>query len=194
MLRPSLQQQITFTAASGQTGPATLVRLGRLETGLLPLICAQGRAGRLGGREQIRCHPSPALTAGQLDQDAQFHGVGVHILKDGSRYEGEYAKELRHGHGVQHWANGQRYSGQWLQGQCHGYGSYVWPAWPDCATYKGGFEGSLRHGAGVFFHADGAREVGLYEAGEPIGMQVYTTQAQERTERSHPCTGPVAEP
>ena len=57
---------------------------------------------------------------------------------DGSRYEGEWAEDLRSGEGTAtDAAAGWRYTGQWLRGRRVGQGQLVGPAERE---YTGGFD------------------------------------------------------
>jgi hypothetical protein len=54
-----------------------------------------------------------------------MHGVGVDILHNGEKYEGEFVHSKRHGRGTYTWVNGNKYEGQFQHGRIHGRGIFT---------------------------------------------------------------------
>ena len=80
--------------------------------------------------------PNAAAACSVAAAVRQGHGVATEA--DGSRYEGEWAEDLRSGEGSATDApGGWRYTGQWLRGRRVGQGQLVGPAERE---YTGGFD------------------------------------------------------
>ena len=47
------------------------------------------------------------------------------MLKDGSKYIGEWLHDQQHGHGTYTWQDGSEYIGEWLLGEQNGLGVYT---------------------------------------------------------------------
>ena len=76
---------------------------------------------------------------------SKAHGHGVHIWKNGDRYEGEWRDCLKHGKGTDVFASGDMYVGDYYKGKPTGEGTYKWK---NGALYKGQFKNGLKHGKG----------------------------------------------
>ena len=50
------------------------------------------------------------------------NGYGTFVLKDGSKYVGEFKNSLPYGQGTETDANGDKYVGEWIEGSKHGHG------------------------------------------------------------------------
>lgn len=46
-----------------------------------------------------------------------MNGKGVFIWPDGSKYEGDFAYDLKDGNGVFTWPDGKQYTGSWKNGK-----------------------------------------------------------------------------
>ena len=73
------------------------------------------------------------------------HGYGIHIWKNGDRYEGEWQNSLKHGKGNDIFASGDTYLGQYYKGKPFGNGTYTWI---NGNQYTGQFKNGLKHGRG----------------------------------------------
>jgi hypothetical protein len=74
-------------------------------------------------------------------------GFGVFVMRNGSRYEGEFRNSLKHGMGTERFGNGETYVGNYERNRPNGEGEYYWC---NGDYYKGGFSNGLRHGQGCF--------------------------------------------
>ena len=54
------------------------------------------------------------------------HGKGTYVHRDGTKYVGEWKKDLQHGDGIETWSDGVEYRGQYVGGRKHGQGKYFW--------------------------------------------------------------------
>jgi len=90
--------------------------------------------------------------SGKVSRSGEKNGQGIYRWKDGSTYEGEYAKGKRHGIGKFLWANGESYKGEYQNDERTGSGEYIWP---DGSRYAGQFLDGKRHGKGIFTSTDG---------------------------------------
>ncbi|WP_051620467.1 MORN repeat-containing protein [Paenibacillus sp. UNC451MF] len=93
------------------------------------------------------------------------HGEGVYCWPDGTRYLGQWSRDVEHGVGVKHFANGDSYQGDWKDGLFHGKGTYKWK---DGAKFEGHWEYNLEHGYGVQTRSDGTVRRGLWTNGELV--------------------------
>jgi len=97
------------------------------------------------------------------------HGKGVLVLKDGSKYDGEFQHDKRHGQGVQVYEDGSKYDGEWKDGQKHGKG---FMSWNSGNKYDGEWQNNKRHGKGVCVYEDGEKYDGEFQNGERHGQGV----------------------
>ncbi|XP_067085546.1 ankyrin repeat and MYND domain-containing protein 1 [Osmerus mordax] len=131
---------------------------------------------RAGGNERTLSY------LGQLDGCAKRNGPGVQKWSDGSKYEGEFLKDLKHGSGTFTWANGEFYQGTFYKDYRHGKGTYTWrgghkfvgkfylnrkegyglQVFPDGSTFQGLYHADERFGPGLMTHPDGRQDVGLW--------------------------------
>ena len=72
-------------------------------------------------------------------------GLGVQLMKDGSKYEGIWKDGKFHNKGRMTHANGDIYQGQWKMGLAHGEGTFM-----DTTglVYSGSWENDMQHGQG----------------------------------------------
>jgi len=117
------------------------------------------------------------------------HGHGEIVYASGSKYVGQWAKDVREGKGLYTFACGDVYDGGWSNGMYNGHGSYVGNAsdsydgqWKDDKmhghgrytyhesgdVYEGGWVDGLYHGQGTYTTANGDVKTGQYEAGRLV--------------------------
>ena len=90
---------------------------------------------------------------------------GTMHLKNGNRYEGEYADlAIRHGKGTLYQVNGTRCGGDWgvgklIEGSCH---------FSSGDRYEGHFQNNKFHGEGTYYYAGGKTQQGPWENGKPV--------------------------
>ncbi|XP_046883095.1 ankyrin repeat and MYND domain-containing protein 1 [Hypomesus transpacificus] len=131
---------------------------------------------RAGGNERTLSY------LGRQDGCAKRNGPGVQKWSDGSKYEGEFLKDLKHGSGTFTWVNGEFYQGTFYKDYRHGKGTYTWPGghkfvgkfylnrkegyglqvFPDGSTFQGLYRADERFGPGVMTYPDGRQDVGLW--------------------------------
>ena len=78
-------------------------------------------------------------------KDGKFHGQGVYLWADGSRYEGDFVDGRFHGRGVFVYPGGERYAGDWKDGTQHGHGVWVLADGDKC---EGDWRGGTLSGTG----------------------------------------------
>jgi hypothetical protein len=99
-------------------------------------------------------------------QTNKKEGYGVHVLHNGSKYEGLFEKNLFNGDGRLIYDNGDYYIGQWANGRIDGKGLFVSS---DGSTYKGGWKKDSHHGYGVSTWANGSYYEGNHNCGTRDG-------------------------
>ena len=117
-------------------------------------------------------------------------GVGVALLPDGTRIEGEFVAEMMHGRvkitrpdgssytgqverneshgrGIQITAAGEKYLGEFVSGKRQGRGTLVYA---NGDFYEGEFAADLPHGSGHLRTVEGGEFVGPFADGKPHGI------------------------
>jgi len=79
-------------------------------------------------------------------------GNGVLLMRDGSRYEGEFKDGEINGTGERVYPDGTIYKGQFSQGEKHGYGEISYAKTGE--WYKGEWHLNVRQGHGTLFTKD----------------------------------------
>lgn len=54
------------------------------------------------------------------------HGLGQMLYPDGTRYIGDWRKDMKHGEGMYYYINGDTYQGAWYKNFRHGVGTYTY--------------------------------------------------------------------
>lgn len=85
---------------------------------------------------------------GQVNSDGDAEGVGVVTWNDGTRYEGQWHKNLYSGPGVITWTDGEKHAEEFVKGEADG--------------------------VGVLWYPDGTIIAGQVHDGYPAGLLVYT--------------------
>lgn len=75
-------------------------------------------------------------------------GLGILVLREGYKYDGQFKEGRFHGYGTLTHSNGGKYEGGWRRGEYHGQGILLLP---DGCKYVGGWKGSLPFGKGAWF-------------------------------------------
>lgn len=76
------------------------------------------------------------------------HGTGEFLYPDGTRYVGEWKKDLKHGQGTYYYVNGDTYEGCWYKGWRHGLGTYTFKKFN--VTHFGTWKEGRMQGPGNF--------------------------------------------
>jgi len=98
--------------------------------------------------------------------DALPEGVGMVVLVNGEKYEGEFHTGKKQGVGLQFWSNGDLYLGQWRSDKMSGHGCYMYGSG---VQYYGEFVGGQRHGGGRLRWLDGSSYAGEFIEGVRAG-------------------------
>lgn len=91
------------------------------------------------------------------------HGKGTYVWSDGTKYEGDWFRDMEYGKGEKRFANGDSYRGEWKEGCFHGQGMY---RWADGTVHEGMWDNHLEHGRGRKTYPDGTVLNGFWSCGE----------------------------
>lgn len=89
------------------------------------------------------------------------NGMGrLYMRTDGTVYEGEFRDNEYHGQGTFYYADGLRYEGSFRDGQFDGHGKYIWP---NGIWFEGEYVQGVRQGRGEQHWPDGTWIEGVWE-------------------------------
>ena len=66
-----------------------------------------------------------AIYQGYWTAEGTRHGYGIQVWRDGSKYEGQWKRDMANGKGRLIHADGDVYEGDWCNDKAHGRGLYV---------------------------------------------------------------------
>ena len=89
-----------------------------------------------------------------------MHGLGTLIIKDKSKYIGEFKNNLYHGQGTFTSNEGDKYVGEWKDGEMDGKGTFTKP---DGEQYVGEWKDGEMEGKGTFTKPNGEQYVGEFK-------------------------------
>jgi len=122
------------------------------------------------------------------------HGQGTFVLKDNSKYTGNWRNDIQHGYGEEIFSDGSRYEGNYFEGDRVGYGRFTWNDgsfyegnfekhsiingigiyhWNDGKQFKGEWKNNKMHGTGIFNWKDGKQYIGEYKFDKKEGYGRY---------------------
>jgi hypothetical protein len=107
-------------------------------------------------------------------------GIGKMTYASGNYYEGQWANNKRNGHGVMNWlTTEEKYEGNWVDNFQSGFGAHIWL---DGTTdnkllrnrYVGYWKLGQRHGKGVFYYSNGSKYEGDWIENFKHGTGLFT--------------------
>ena len=102
---------------------------------------------------------------GEISPEDKKDGYGIHVDKNGRRYEGNFKNDLFHGKGVLIYADGSRYEGNFRDNRLHGKGvSYK----TDGSIHKGQWKNGQRNGRFICIFQDGRKVKQVYKNGRMV--------------------------
>jgi hypothetical protein len=104
---------------------------------------------------------------GMWNIDKKFHGYGILIKSDGSKYQGIWESGLINGIGRFYTQTGDLYDGNFIKGIACGYGKFFHK---DGTIYKGEWQNDQPHGKGIEYFTDGSYFDGTFYNGKKNGM------------------------
>lgn len=104
---------------------------------------------------------------GSWNLNGQYHGNGVLVKSDGSKYEGYWVSGLLNRNGRFILNNGDYFEGTFKSGEPCGNGVFVQT---DGTRYEGNWENNFQHGYGEEYFPDGASYKGDYMYGKKTGV------------------------
>lgn len=122
----------------------------------------------------VKKRPIPSSNGGTYTGDInalnQYHGFGIFVWKDGSKYEGFWHNGKATGKGRLINADGGAYEGQWENDKANGLGRYLYK---DGSVYEGNWLNDKQNGQGVETWPDGSRFEGNFIMGRKNGKGKY---------------------
>ena len=105
------------------------------------------------------------------DPNATFDNCfGTWQWDDGSKYEGEWKKDMKHGRGTFTFANGDKYVGEYKDDLSHAQGTYTYANGDE---YVGEYRNGKKHGQGTFTYKIGDKYIGEYKKNLMHGQGMY---------------------
>jgi hypothetical protein len=108
----------------------------------------------------------------------KFHGKGLYLYFDGSKYDGDWEKGKYSGNGKLNFNSGF-YNGGWLKGKKHGFGSLFRN---DGMSYVGDWLQDEFSGNGKIIHQNGDEYEGQFLKGKMNGKGIYKFSSGESYE------------
>ena len=108
-------------------------------------------------------------------KDTQIGNASTLILRDGTKYTGEFRNGEITGRGVKVWPDGRVYQGEFLEGEMHGQGMLQYSIASAKQTdlkYAGNFHLNSREGQGVLTKRNGDVYEGNFVSNHPNGNTV----------------------
>ena len=136
---------------------------------------------------------STGVYTGDINALNQYHGFGVFVWKDGSKYDGFWHNGKACGRGRLINADGGVYEGDWLDDKANGAGKYIYKdgsvyegewandkqngagreTWPDGSWFQGNFVMNKKFGKGEYHWADGTSYEGEFKENKFNGYGKY---------------------
>jgi len=102
-------------------------------------------------------------------KQTQSGNASTLILRDGTRYTGEFRDGEITGQGVKSWPDGRAYEGEFTEGEMHGFGTLVYNVKQSDLRYEGNFHLNSREGQGTLTKKSGDVFRGNFVGNHPNG-------------------------
>lgn len=107
---------------------------------------------------------------GTWNIEKKFHGYGILVKSDGSKYQGFWEHGLLVGEGRFYTATGDFFEGRFVNGVAQGFGVFIHN---DGTTYKGDWLNDQPHGHGKEYFPDGSYFEGSFVLGKKNGQGTF---------------------